>query len=116
MATPGMVHSFVAKAATSVVYVNMGDVFNYVAANYGSGLEVHFEAFLRATTGTAFAQLYNTTTSAEVSGSTVNTTSATLVRKRSGTLTLADGNEYRARFGTSAADAGAAVGAKLVIV
>ena len=57
MATPGMVHSFVAKEATAVVYVNMGDVFNYVAANYGSGLEIHFEAFWRATTGTAFAQL-----------------------------------------------------------
>ncbi len=101
-------------AASAVVYVLIGEVFSYTSANYGPGLANYFEVFHRATTGTAYARLYNTTDSAVVTGSEVNTASGTLVRQRSGAITLADGKTYRAQFGTVAADAGEAVGAKVV--
>ncbi len=102
-------------AASAIVYVLTGDIFSHVAANHGSGWVFHFEVFHRATTGTAYARLYNTTDSVAVANSAVNTASGTHVRQRSGAITLADGKEFRAQFGTVAGDAGGAIGAKIVL-
>lgn len=101
-------------AASAIVFVLMGDVFKYVAAKYSSSLLVYFEVFLRATTGTAHARMFDATLSAAVSGSNLSTASATHTRQRSGPLTLVDGSEYLVEFGTLPGDAGAARGGKIV--
>lgn len=115
MALPGVVHSFVAKTPpAAVVFVLFGDVFLFTAANYVAALDFHFEAWHRATSGTSHARLFDITLSSPVGGSTVTTTSGTLIRQRSGALTLTDGSEYRLQLGSQAGDAGAALGGKVI--
>ena len=72
--------------------------------------------YYRAAAGTAKARLFDETTSTGVADSTMSTTSSSFVRARTGALTLTDGDEYRAQFGTVSPDGGVAIGAKLVIL
>ena len=72
---------------------------------------IYFEAYLRATTGTVYADLYDETGSASVSGSQVSTTSSSFVLVRSSALTLTLNNTYRPRFGIVGTDAGQHLGA-----
>ena len=77
---------------------------------------IGLEVFMRQTTGTAEARLFDNTADAAVASSQISTTSATNVRVRSGALGMVDGNEYEAQFGTLSADEGKVKGAKMVIV
>lgn len=69
---------------------------------------------MRATTGTARARLYDETAGTAVASSTLDTSSATLARYRTGALTLTDGDVYRSQFGVTSGDAGETHGAKLI--
>ncbi len=106
--------AFVAK--DSIAWVFIGGIFKYVLANFSPVLSRYFEAYYRATTGTAYARLYDVTADSAVGGSAVNTASTALVRQRSGALALTDGDEYRAQFGKASGDAGAAVDAKVIFI
>ena len=103
LGVPGKPRVFAPKSA-ALAYVSHTKKFLFTAANYGAGVSHYFEAQIRATSGTALVRLYDETSAGAVSGSTLSTTSATIVRLRSGALTLTDGNEYVAQFGKAPAD------------
>lgn len=91
-------------AAAGISFVSHAIKFLYDAANFGPRVGHYFEAHIRAPSGTAHARLYDDTAAAVVSGSDVSTTSVSIVRLRSGAVTLTDGNEYVAQFGKLSAD------------
>ncbi len=53
----------------------------------GGNLNLYYEATLKTSAGTGYAQLYNATDGSAISGSEVSTTSATLARQRSSDIT-----------------------------
>ena len=101
--------------ASTVVWVTMGSPWLFTSSNWESGVTYAYEVVMRASSGTALGRLYNNTAAAAVSSSEVLTTSATLVRVRSSTVTLVDGNEYAAQFGSDSSSTGKARGAKMII-
>lgn len=124
-ALPGRpyISPFVAKPAASVAtYTSVGAPWLYTAVNWGSSTGFWFEVYMRQTTGTARARLFDLDVSAAVASSSINTTSATFTRVRTasaltvGAGDLVDGNEYVAQFGKDSGDAGEALGAKIVVV
>ncbi len=75
----------------------------------------YFEAFLLAASGdTARARLYDITADAAVANSEVTTTNTAVTRVRSSAITLVDGHDYKAQFGSTLADTGYTHGADLV--
>jgi hypothetical protein len=98
---------------SAVVYSLVGCVFLYTAANWPT-LSWYLEVAMRATSGTAYARLYDVTDSAVVIKSLISTIAGTLTRVRSDALTLTDAHEYRVQFGTLATGSGEAVGATLL--
>ncbi len=105
-----------APIAVKSTYESVGAPFLYTAANWGNAVEFFLEVFFRSTSGTARARLYSATDGIIVADSGLSTTSATLVRLRSGALTLVDGKSYFVQFGTEDAASGAFKGAKIVAV
>ncbi len=110
-ALPGRLYgSFAGKVeVVGIVYVTVK-----VIRLLEDGLDRVFEVDMLQTTGTAHARLWDKTGAAVVTSSELSTTSGTIVRLRTGTLTLIDGREYQAQFGTTAADAGEGYFAALV--
>ena len=93
-----------------------GVPFLYTAANWGA-VSWFFEAYFRSTSAKALARLFDTTIGAEVAGSVLTLDAVpTMTRVRSPVLTLTDGHEYVAQFGTQDAGAGAMLGAHLIAV
>lgn len=91
--------SYSGIAASGIVWTLHGDAFNYDAAKHGSSLEVYFELFFRATTGTAYGRLFNLDTELPVTDSMLSTMENTFTRLRSAALTLTDGDDYQAQLG-----------------
>jgi len=100
-----------------VVWSARGDPFIerlHTAANWKSGALFYLELMMRATSGTAHAQIYNETDGVEIAGSDVTTASGTFVRARGPAVALTDGKEHRVRVGSEAGDGGEAFGAGLI--
>lgn len=100
--------------AAAIVYVAMGDIFLFTSANWAPAPTWYLEATMRATSGTAWARLYDLTDTVEVTDSPISTASATHDRVRSSAVTLTDAHEYEAQFGTTGADSGEARGVGLI--
>ena len=94
-------------------WTSYGIPFLYASTNWGDAV-FYLEVYLRATSGTAGARLYNITDSSIVDDSTVQTTNSSFQRLRSNALTLTDSKVYRVQFGTPAIGGGEALGAKLI--
>lgn len=110
---PGPTRTFVAKdAAAAVTWASKGGRLEFAALNHGPATGRTFAVTMRASAGTARAKLYDETDTADVANSEITTASATMVRVASGSITLVEGNEYRAQFGTLAGDDGHAVHAQ----
>ena len=90
----------------AITYLSMGKIFLFTSANWTPTPTWYFEVTMKASSGTAKARLFNLTDSVEVTDSVVNTANATHTRVRSSAITLADGKEYEAQFGTGSADSG----------
>lgn len=97
-------------------FVSYGVPFLYTAVNWTAGSTMYFETYMKATTGLAEARVYNVTDATAVANSTIVTTSGSLIRFRSAAFTLTDGKTYIAQFGAAKADAGEALGAKIINV
>ena len=76
----------------------------YVHAEWGDAVGPIFFARMRATTGIAYARLYDRTGSVVAAG--LHTNSTNFVTMESQVLTLVDGNEYFPEFGVVPGDAG----------
>jgi hypothetical protein len=96
-------------------FVLYGAPFKYESANWGA-VNFYFEVYMRATTGSVYARLYNVTTDSAVPDSLLSTVLTSLVRLRSGAITLTNTHEYRVQFGKSGSDAGEFLGGKIVVV
>jgi hypothetical protein len=81
----------------------------------GTG-SVYFEVYMRATSGTVYADLYDETGSAQVSGSQIATTSSTFTLRRTVALTLNIDSTYRPRFGVIGTDTGEGLGAVVLAI
>lgn len=104
-----------ADSGAGLTWTTVGYPFLYTAANW-TGAGFYFEAYFKATAGTVSARLLNETASAEVTGSKLDTASASLVRMRSGNLKdqLVDGASYRSQFGHAGGAAGVYHHAQLI--
>lgn len=101
-------------AITQKLIVQRGRPFLFTAANWGGTVNFFLEVYLRATSGTAEAELYNVTDGATVANSNVSTTSSAFVRLRSAAVTLVDGKEYRLQLAREVAAGGAILSAQIV--
>jgi len=101
--------------ATAVLgkYRAYGAPFLFTSANWGTQ-SFYLEVYLRATSGTVLARLYDRTAGAVVASSEVNTASTSFVRLRSAALTLVNGSEYEVQFGAAGSGAGAFRSAKVI--
>lgn len=93
------------NTTTSYVEPDNYAVFLYTSSRFNGTVNAYFEADLHnnGTTETTYAQLYDVTAAAAVSGSEVSHTGdASTTRKRSAAITLTDGHEYRAQVKGSA--------------
>lgn len=93
-----------------------GIPFRYDAANWHSEIKFYFEVYMRASSGTVYAILYNKTEQVKVTTSQVSTSSPEFQRLRSPELTLIDGKTYRAQFCKAAANTGEFLGAQLIAI
>lgn len=93
--------------------LRVGRPFLFTSVNWGTQ-SFFLEVFMRATTGTAEAELYNITDGLIVAGSELSTTSTSHVRLRSVAITLVNGKEYRLQLKRLNSDAGAILGAQIV--
>lgn len=96
--------------AIGVVWTD-GDVIKLFTASKWSATSFYFEVTMKAIVGTYRARLYDVTASAAVVGSEVTTTETSPTRVRSGAISLVDGNEHRAQFGSVPGDSGDEFGA-----
>jgi len=111
---PGIVHVFSAKTeATGVGYTSCGVPFLYTAANW-VGATFYHEVYMKATSGTVYARVYDTTSLAEVANSEVSTAETSSTRLRSSAITLTDGHIYMLQTGTTGA--GEISGGKLIAI
>ena len=97
-------------------FTAQGKVFLYTSANWTSGAAFHYEAYYRATAGTAETRLYDVDAGAAVTSGGLSTTSTSFARERTAALTLVDGNQYTAQFGGAAGGAGEAKGWTIIVV
>lgn len=79
--------------------------FNYVAANW-TGRQFVAEYWMKATTGTVFAEVFDITDGVQVGGSQKQEDLAAYTRSETGALTFIDGHLYTIRFGKDTGDAG----------
>lgn len=103
------------EAPTPPNFTLYGAPFRYDSANWGT-VNFYLEVYMKATTGTVYARLYNITTNSEVPDSLLSTILTSLIRLRTGALTLTNTHEYRIQFGKSGSDAGEFLGGKLVVI
>ena len=101
-------------ASPAIVYTTLSQRRIYLDDQWGDIVE--FEVNMRAVSGTAYARVVEAGTLLPVSGSEVQTSSATFVRVRSGNfkINLVDGNEYQVQFGTAVGDSGEALTADML--
>lgn len=100
----------------AITYTSYGPPFLYTSANWGA-VSIYLEVYMRATTGTAWARLYNVTDLGPVTDSVLSTTETTMQRLRTtSALTLTNNKIYRLQFGKSGSDAGEFLGGELVII
>lgn len=99
----------------TIIWLPSGQVWLYTAANWAAR-SWYFEATFRSLAGGAIsrAKLYDLTAAADVADSALMSTSATISRQRSAALTLVDGHEYEARFGSGGGFSAAGRGARLL--
>lgn len=107
-------HSYI--TALPITFVDAGRVFLFTDAEWSDAFSFFFEITMRASAGQATARLFDLTDSVAVTGSTLQTISSTTVQLRSGALTLVDGHEYIAQYGTDEFSTGAAFDGHIVIV
>jgi hypothetical protein len=91
----------------------LGLPFLFTAAEWSSPAWF-FEAYFRASVGTAQARLYDRTDAVAVGNSIITTASATLTRVRSAQFALTDGHEYCGQFGVVTGGTGHGLGFRLI--
>lgn len=103
------------RSPLTIIWLVSGQRWLYTAANWAAR-SWYFEATFRSLAGgaTSRAKLYDITAAADVANSEVTSTSATISRQRSAALTLVDGHEYEARFGSGGGFSAAGLGARLL--
>ena len=82
-----------------------GTVFSLLAGS------IYFEVYLRATSGTVYADLYDKTVGRQVPSSQVSTSSTDYVLVRSAAITLDLNSTFRPRFARLGTDTGDGLGA-----
>jgi len=114
-ALAGRVHTFSAKTAGGgeLVWTSYGVPFLYTAANWGT-VVIYLQTYMKATSGTVYSRLYDTTSSAAVASSELSTAATSYTRSRSSALTLTDGHIYMVQHGTTGA--GETRGDELIII
>lgn len=100
-------------AAPPVSWTLIGTPFTHTSTNW-SERTFYFEAYYRATTGTAYTRLYDSTDASGVASSQLSTASATAALERTAAISLTDAHEYQAQVGVVGADAGAIKGARVI--
>jgi hypothetical protein len=115
--TAGLMDSWFTPSPAPAIgaYGFYGHPFLYTAANW-SNVTFVFEVYMRATVGTVNARAFNETDGTPLAGSDVSTASGSLVRLRSGAVTLIDGKEYRSQFALSAGASGETLSAELIAI
>lgn len=98
---------------TGVTWTTVGLETLFTEGNW-SNQNTYFECYIKATSGTFYARLLDTTDSTEVGGSVLTTTSATFDRLRIGPFALTDGHEYRVQTGSINSSTGELIGAQLI--
>jgi hypothetical protein len=99
--------------SSGLVWTSWGVPKLFTGANW-NGVTWYFESYMRAVAGTVHSRAYNETDGTALTGSELSTTSATMVRQRSGALTPTNGKEYRAQFALGAGAAGEKQGGCLI--
>lgn len=104
--------------STSSSYANFSTIFwslfLYTAANWDGTVSIYYEATLKTSAATGYTQLHTAGDSA-VSGSEITTTSTSLTRVRSGSITLSDGTEYKGKIKNDGSNTTTVNGARLII-
>ncbi len=113
------VPAITASVGARTYNATIGKPFPYTAADWGSAIAFYFEVYLQATTGTAYARLYDLTVTTEVDDSELSVATLVPVAStllRSPALDLVDGHVYVGQFGvlTSSGDVGGAVSAEVL--
>lgn len=94
---------------SKALYANI-DVADYTSASY------FFEAVLKTSAGTAYAQLYDLTSAAAISGSEVSTTATSNTRIRSSEITLLTAKNYTVQYKNSASNTTTYYGSKVIAI
>lgn len=96
-----------AAAAAAIVWSFFADDWPLAyTSSVWSTRTIKLEAYLKATTGTVHARLYNETDDTGVANSQVEHSTSTRTRTTSSALTLTDAKTYRAQLGRSGTDVG----------
>jgi hypothetical protein len=104
--------SFAPQEGNPLTWTSVGVPKLFTAANW-SPADWYFESHMRAAVGTVNSRAFNVTTGVPVAGSQLSTTSATIIRQRSGVVTLTDG-EHVSQFALSPGVAGEQQGGELI--
>ena len=112
----GWISNPIEVPAVGTTWTSYGFPMLYTDADWQAGTLFYFEAYFRATSGTSRARLFNATDLTAVSGSEVSTTGTSLVRLRSGAISLTDGKDYLAQFGKDSGASRAFVLARVIAV
>ena len=103
-----------APAATVERWLRVGASYLHTQTAWANSVRFYFEVYMRATTGTARARLYDITTGQVLAGSSLTTASSALVRLRPAAVTVVSGHEYEAQVGTTGLDGGAVLSARII--
>ena len=106
LGTPGLPYAFVAKAA-AISWTSLGDAqraFKYVAAEWGSNSFIA-DAWVKATAGTVYIRIYNSTDSLVV-GTKVSTTLTDFTKLETAATALTANKNHVIQFGKQGSDAG----------
>ena len=96
-----------------VTWTNVGLETLFTEGNW-SDQNTYFESYIKATSGTFYARLFDITNSTEVAGSVLTSTTATFDRLRAGPFDLPDSHEYRVQTGSIGGSTGELIGARLI--
>lgn len=96
------IYAGIAPASGGVAYTSCGVPFLYTAANW-LGAAFYHEAYMKATSGTVYARIYDVTAAAEVASSEISTAETSSTRLRSLAITLTDTHVYMLQTGTTGA-------------
>lgn len=97
-------------------FVNYGSAFLFTEANWKSNVAAYFEVYMRATSGTVHARLWDITTASIVAGSELSTADTDFERLRSPVITLEDGHEYIVQVGKETGNAGEIKSGRVVML